>query len=73
MDHQHERKLSIASRRKMARAAKRTAKKRQLKKKLLAKREHEDRERRRGHERHSTLSTAGVRLAGRSFSSTSQL
>lgn len=38
MDHQHERKLSIASRRKMARAAKRTAKKRQLKKKLLAKR-----------------------------------
>jgi hypothetical protein len=38
MDHQHERKLSIAARRKMARAAKRTAKKRQLKKKLLAKR-----------------------------------
>lgn len=38
MDHQHEKRLSIASRRKMARAAKRTAKKRQLKKKLLAKR-----------------------------------
>lgn len=33
-----EKKLSIATRRKMARAAKRTAKKRQLKKKLLAKR-----------------------------------
>ena len=33
-----EKKLSIAARRKMARAAKRTAKKRQLKKKLLAKR-----------------------------------
>lgn len=38
MDHQQEKRLSIASRRKMARAAKRTAKKRQLKKKLLAKR-----------------------------------
>ena len=34
-----EKKLSIASRRKLARAAKRTAKKRQLKKKLLAKRQ----------------------------------
>jgi len=38
MDQQHEKKLSIATRRKLARAAKRTAKKRQLKKKLLAKR-----------------------------------
>ena len=34
----NEKKLSIASRRKMARAAKRTAKRRQLKKKMLAKR-----------------------------------
>ena len=38
MEQQNEKRISIAARRKMARAAKRTAKKRQLKKKLLAKR-----------------------------------